>query len=84
MNWVTKLKIKGVTLILAGRRTELTRWVSENNITLNDDDLITVPDLCFAIRLIRGKQQSIIKTMEDTLLQAKESGSSGGDKPQTT
>lgn len=84
MSWVTKLKIKGVTLILVGRRTELTRWVSENNITLNDDDLITVPDLCFAIRLIRGKQQSIIKTMEDTLLQAKESGSSGGDKPQTT
>lgn len=73
---VTELKIKGVTLILAGRRTELTRWVSENKIKRNDDDLIIVPDLYFAIRLIQSKQQSRVKAMEEALSQAEE-GSSG-------
>ncbi|HCM61357.1 MAG TPA: sodium-independent anion transporter [Morganella sp. (in: Bacteria)] len=78
---VTELKIKGVTLILAGRRTELTRWVSENKIKRNDDDLIIVPDLYFAIRLIQSKQQSRVKAMEEALSQAEESRS--GEKPQT-
>ena len=69
---VTELKIKGVTLILAGRRTELTRWVSENKIKRNDDDLIIVPDLYFAIRLIQSKQQSRVKAIEEAMEQAAE------------
>ena len=77
---VTELKIKGVTLILAGRRTELTRWVSENKIKRNDDDLIIVPDLYFAIRLIQSKQQSRVKAIEEAMEQAAE----GAEKPLTT
>lgn len=80
---VTELKIKGVTLILAGRRTELTRWVSENKIKRNDDDLIIVPDLYFAIRLIQSKQQSRVKAMEEALSQAEDGITDDGEKPQT-
>lgn len=40
---IRELRIKGVKLVLAGRRTELNRWIARNKITINDDDLIIAP-----------------------------------------
>ncbi|CCW32526.1 SulP family inorganic anion transporter [Xenorhabdus nematophila] len=54
---ITELKEKNVTLILAGRRTELNDWIKQNKLRRSDEDLIVVPDLYFAIRLIQSKQQ---------------------------
>ncbi|OKP03260.1 SulP family inorganic anion transporter [Xenorhabdus eapokensis] len=54
---ITELKEQGVTLVLAGRRTELNRWIKQNKLSRSDEDLIVVPDLYFAIRLIQSKQQ---------------------------
>ncbi|MBI6550641.1 SulP family inorganic anion transporter [Xenorhabdus lircayensis] len=54
---ITELKEKGVTLVLAGRRTELNYWIEQNKLSRSDEDLIVVPDLYFAIRLIQSKQQ---------------------------
>ncbi|MDX7989830.1 SulP family inorganic anion transporter [Xenorhabdus littoralis] len=54
---ITELKEKGVTLVLAGRRTELNLWIEQNKLSRSDDDLIIVPDLYFAIRLIQSKRQ---------------------------
>ncbi|OTA15154.1 putative sulfate transporter YchM [Xenorhabdus vietnamensis] len=55
---ITELKGKGVTLVLAGRRTELNRWIKQNKLSRSDEDLIVVPDLYFAIRLIQSKRQA--------------------------
>ncbi|MDC9590108.1 SulP family inorganic anion transporter [Xenorhabdus sp. XENO-10] len=55
---ITELKEKGVTLVLAGRRTELNRWIKQNKLSRSDEDLIVVPDLYFAIRLIQSKWQA--------------------------
>ncbi|MBC8953108.1 SulP family inorganic anion transporter [Xenorhabdus sp. PB62.4] len=54
---ITELKEKGVTLVLAGRRTELNFWIEQNKLSRSDEDLIVVPDLYFAIRLIQSKRQ---------------------------
>ncbi|MDX7998343.1 SulP family inorganic anion transporter [Xenorhabdus sp. Reich] len=54
---ISELKEKGVTLVLAGRRTELNLWIEQNKLSRSDDDLIIVPDLYFAIRLIQSKRQ---------------------------
>ncbi|HEK1092453.1 TPA: SulP family inorganic anion transporter [Proteus mirabilis] len=54
---IRELRIKGVKLVLAGRRTELNRWIVRNKITINDDDLIIAPDLYFVIRLYQSRQQ---------------------------
>ncbi|WP_434524693.1 SulP family inorganic anion transporter [Photorhabdus asymbiotica] len=54
---ITELKVKGVTLVLAGRRTELTRWIKQNKLKSSDDDLIVVPDLYFAVRMIQSKPE---------------------------
>ncbi|MDE9541937.1 SulP family inorganic anion transporter [Xenorhabdus bovienii] len=54
---ITELKEKDVTLVLAGRRTELNYWIKQNRLSRSDEDLIVVPDLYFAIRLIQSKQQ---------------------------
>ncbi len=62
---VTGLKAKGVTLVLAGRRTSLNRWLEKNKIKRSDDDLLVVPDIYFAIRLIQSKQLSKQKEKED-------------------
>ncbi|MGG4662723.1 SulP family inorganic anion transporter [Providencia vermicola] len=66
---VTSLKAKGVTLVLAGRRTSIKRWLEQNKITRSDDDLLVVPDIYFAIRLIQSKQQIQIKCVEDRKIQ---------------
>ncbi|WP_350912569.1 SulP family inorganic anion transporter [Providencia huaxiensis] len=62
---VTSLKAKGVTLVLAGRRTSLNRWLEQNKINRSDDDLLVVPDIYFAIRLIQSKQQIQMKCVEE-------------------
>ncbi len=62
---VTSLKAKGVTLVLAGRRTSLNRWLSQNKISRSDDDLLVVPDIYFAIRLIQSKQHIQQKSVEE-------------------
>ncbi|SFU84807.1 SulP family inorganic anion transporter [Xenorhabdus koppenhoeferi] len=54
---ITELKEKGVTLVLAGRRTELNYWIKQNKLSRSDEDLIVVPDLYFAIRMIQSKLQ---------------------------
>ncbi|OTA20055.1 putative sulfate transporter YchM [Xenorhabdus beddingii] len=54
---ITELKGKGVTLVLAGRRTELNVWIKQNKLRRGDEDLIVVSDLYFAIRLIQSKRQ---------------------------
>ncbi|HGN1707184.1 TPA: SulP family inorganic anion transporter [Providencia rettgeri] len=61
---VTSLKAKGVTLVLAGRRTSIKRWLEQNKINRSDDDLLVVPDIYFAIRLIQSKQQIQMKCVE--------------------
>lgn len=50
------LKSRQITLILAGRKTELTRWFKESRPTMKDDDMILVPDLYLAIRLIHSTE----------------------------
>lgn len=62
---VTGLKAKGVTLVLAGRRTSINSWLEKNKISRSDDNLLVVPDIYFAIRLIQSKQQKQIKEMEE-------------------
>ncbi|MBD2781500.1 SulP family inorganic anion transporter [Xenorhabdus szentirmaii] len=62
---ITELKDKGVTLVLAGRRTELNLWIKQNKLSRSDDDLIVVPDLYFAIRLIQSKQRLEEKLVEE-------------------
>lgn len=62
---VTSLKAKGVTLVLAGRRTSINSWLEKNKINRSDDDLLVVPDIYFAIRMIQSKQQIQLKNVED-------------------
>ncbi len=54
---INELKVRDVTLVLAGRRTELTRWIKQNRLQSSDDDLIVVPDLYFAVRMIQSKPE---------------------------
>jgi hypothetical protein len=44
-------------LVLAGRRTELTRWFRINRVG-RDRELILVPDLYLALKLIQSKEQA--------------------------
>ncbi|MCW2254578.1 high affinity sulfate transporter 1 [Providencia alcalifaciens] len=66
---VTALKAKGVTLVLAGRRTSINRWLEKNKINRSDDDLLVVPDIYFAIRLFQSKQQIQMKEVEENSVQ---------------
>ncbi|MCC8375477.1 sodium-independent anion transporter [Photorhabdus sp. HUG-39] len=54
---ISELKGRDITLVLAGRRTELTRWIRQNKLKSSDDDLIVVPDLYFAVRMIQSKPE---------------------------
>lgn len=51
-----ELKQRGINLVLAGRRTELTRWFRMNRSDSKVHDLILVPDLYLALRLIQSKE----------------------------
>jgi high affinity sulfate transporter 1 len=48
---------RNVKLVLAGRRTELTRWFRINRVG-RDRELILVPDLYLALKLIQSKEQA--------------------------
>ncbi|MFC0225845.1 SulP family inorganic anion transporter [Serratia aquatilis] len=48
---------RNVKLVLAGRRTELTRWFRVNKVG-REQDLILVPDLYLALKLIQSKEQA--------------------------
>lgn len=50
------LKGRQIKLILAGRKTELTRWFKESRPTMKDDDIILAPDLYLALRFIHSKE----------------------------
>ncbi|WON75802.1 SulP family inorganic anion transporter [Serratia sp. UGAL515B_01] len=50
------LKLRGISLVLAGRRTELTRWFRINRSEDKEQDLILVPDLYLALGLIQSKE----------------------------
>jgi hypothetical protein len=52
------LKGRQITLILAGRKTELTRWFKDSRPTMNDDDMILAPDLYLALRFIQSKESA--------------------------
>lgn len=67
---IRELKIKGVKLVLAGRRTELNRWLERNKMSSNEDDLIIAPDLYFVIRLYQSRLQ--IKEKQKEELQAQQ------------
>ncbi|WP_387689132.1 SulP family inorganic anion transporter [Photorhabdus sp. RM71S] len=54
---ISELKVRDITLVLAGRRTELTRWIKQNKLQSSDDDLIVAPDLYFAVRMIQSKPE---------------------------
>jgi high affinity sulfate transporter 1 len=51
-----ELKLRGISLVLAGRRTELTRWFRLHRSGSDERDLILVPDLYLALRLIQSKE----------------------------
>lgn len=51
-----ELTQRGINLVLAGRRTELTRWLRMHRADSKGHDLILVPDLYLAIRLIQSKE----------------------------
>lgn len=50
------LKQRGISLVLAGRRTELTRWFHMSRSSNKERDLILVPDLYLALKLIHSKE----------------------------
>lgn len=51
------LEQRGISLVLAGRRTELTRWFRMHRSGSNKRDLILVPDLYLALKLIQSKER---------------------------
>ncbi|CNE57339.1 SulP family inorganic anion transporter [Yersinia nurmii] len=61
------LKQRNVKLVLAGRRTELTRWFRLNRLRSQDNDLILVPDLYLALKLIQSKQRVEERTEAEQL-----------------
>jgi high affinity sulfate transporter 1 len=68
---IAELKIKGVTLVLAGRSDELAKWLGRNNIMYSDNTLILVPDLYFAIKMIQNnKLQVKIEEQEQAMASA--------------
>lgn len=50
------LQLRGIGLILAGRRTELTRWFRLDRSGSKENKLILVPDLYLALKLIQSKE----------------------------
>lgn len=50
------LKGQQIKLVLAGRKTELTRWFKGSQSTMKDIDIILVPDLYLALRFIQSKE----------------------------
>lgn len=53
------LKVRKVKLVLAGRRTELTRWFKDNRPAMKEEDILLVPDLYLALKLIQSKESAL-------------------------
>lgn len=51
-----ELSLRHIKLVLAGRRTELTRWFNENRTISNDNDLLLISDLYLALKYIQSKE----------------------------
>ncbi|WP_240771327.1 SulP family inorganic anion transporter [Siccibacter turicensis] len=70
-----ELQGRGMTLILAGRSSEIRKWLVKNQLAHHPGSLILVPDLYFALRLIQNHraQHEITEQIEalDTGLTAK-------------
>ncbi|GKX56181.1 sodium-independent anion transporter [Leminorella grimontii] len=52
------LKNRQIKLVLAGRRTELTRWFKDNRPAHDEEDIMLVPDLYLALKLIQSKESA--------------------------
>lgn len=50
------LKLRQIKLVLAGRRTELTRWFKDNRPAMKEEEIMLVPDLYLALKLIQSKE----------------------------
>ncbi|TQI82507.1 high affinity sulfate transporter 1 [Serratia fonticola] len=60
------LKLRGISLVLAGRRSELTRWFRLDRSGSKARDLILVPDLYMALKLIQSKERKAEGDAENT------------------
>ncbi|CNI38016.1 SulP family inorganic anion transporter [Yersinia vastinensis] len=70
---IPTLKAKGVTLILAGRDTELTDWLTKNDMSPFAEEIIVVPDLYLAVQITQKndiqtevkRQKTAIESAQD-------------------
>ncbi len=70
-------------LVLAGRTTELDEWLVQNQIIRKDVNLLLVPDLYFAIRMIQSNNlQMEVKEQDSAMQSASDSAKDniGGDR----
>jgi high affinity sulfate transporter 1 len=51
-----ELKNRNVTLVLAGRRTELTKWFKDNRPNSDHGDLVIISDLYLALKFVQSKE----------------------------
>ncbi|GKX51722.1 SulP family inorganic anion transporter [Budvicia aquatica] len=80
---MAELKTRGVMLVLAGRTTELDEWLVQNQIIRKDVNLLLVPDLYFAIRMIQSNNlQMEVKEQDSAMQSASDSAKDniGGDR----
>lgn len=68
-----ELKKRNITLILAGRRTELTRWFKENRPNSNLDNLLLISDLYLALKYIQSKESAQERQLEEKQKEQEES-----------
>lgn len=52
---INELQTRNIMLVLAGRKTELTRWFTEHRPMMDESNIIFAPDLYLALRLIQSK-----------------------------
>ncbi|NDO82328.1 sodium-independent anion transporter [Citrobacter sp. NCU1] len=52
---INELQTRKIMLVLAGRKTELTRWFTEHRPMMDESNIIFTPDLYLALRLIQSK-----------------------------
>lgn len=55
---ITSLEKKEITLVLAGRCEQLTKWLVDNDFYYSQRSLVVVPDLYYAIRIIKDEKLS--------------------------
>lgn len=53
-----ELKNRNVTLVLAGRRTELTKWFKDNRPNSDHGDLVIISDLYLALKFVQSKESA--------------------------